>query len=428
MIQVKVGTTTPIDITRFVVDLDDIPVITRNRDYSAIGENVKLSLHDDIRNEDVATSSLVYVEDATYQIYRNGSFVFTGKVSSVEYKYGKNRTEIELEHPITSMKKIEFTTYEMASYLSPHTQSYTIYNYPLATPVHTVHMMKIPEFIEGCFNRIGFNVDTGSYDTMQRYRRIYSGPSLVVSGGFDMISYDMVWGLNQTVMSSSAWYNSNIDAINNRIYLFDVVDKISNIFRFGYRFTGHNTVKLLVNSDETSTYNYYYDINTDIGYSNILNYVKKDIPKYKFEPTGAKYDYYLPPINSTPTQTDLIFYFIDNGNGVGMQHISNDILLVNSSRYRTIDWYNNLLFYWFGTIGPSNYVSSSLSTSWMGTDNRYSGGESTLLDNNINQYEEITVKDFDLSADLKPVVGITIQPTEVPNGERIKITQYRIDI
>lgn len=428
MIQVKVGTTSPIDISRFIVNIDDIPVLVRNRDYSAVGDNVKLSIHDSIRNENSSTSSVLYNFNTVYQIYRNNSFVFTGKVSGVEYEYGENKTTIELEHPIISMKDIEFCTDEMAPFLSAHTQSYTIYNYELNTPVHTVKMMKIPEFIQGCFNRIGFTVDTSSYDSMKRYRRIYSGPSLIVSGGFDMVSYHMIWGINQNYMSSSTYYNSDVNAVNNRVYLYDVVDIFSQIFRFGYKFTGYNTVKLLVNSDETSAYNYKYDINTDIGYSNILKYVKRDLPKYKYEPNHIKYDYYLPPVNSTPTQTDLIFYFINNNSGVQMQHITNDIYLANSSKYKTLNYYNNLLFYWFGNISPTNYVSSSLSTSWMATDERYSGGESTLIDNNINQIEEITVKEFDISADLKPVAEIKIEVTDVSNGERIKITQYNIDL
>jgi len=154
------------DISSYVTDIDAVPFVTRNPDFTLVAEGYKF-------NYSSACTSSFDVGDEVY-FYSGSRALHHGYIISSKYDYDKQINEVEVEHDFLRLKEyvVDVATFGTAFSTYSTVQNTNNYNNNL------INGMGI---IQSCLSIIGRTVDTSSY-TSRNYTSLYGYYGIYTGG------------------------------------------------------------------------------------------------------------------------------------------------------------------------------------------------------------------------------------------------------
>jgi len=433
-ITVKKGTTAPVDITKFILECSPIPITTRNRDYTLVAEPVNIVFTSQIYNEtaptgtfSINTGPIAGADTSVLQFKNNDTYIYTGKVESIEQNYGQGTFNITLVHPFQRLKEYYWYTNDMDAYLDTEKQTYQVLDHTNpSTVLQERDMITIHGLFAACFLRIGFLYDSSSCVNFPEYRRTANGLDWAETS---LIPMDMIYAINQTFVSQPANYGT-VAAIKDRLTVWDVVSFYAQVFRMNFRFSKYNTVYAFRNQLGKDVVQDTYTINTVVSSSQILEYSYENIPKYFPAPSAVSFNYYLGTTGSYSNP----FNYLDYYQSPYIWDARNNTNITTDGKYddyRQSEFLNNVVFIWVTNFTNSASFLDNAYSWWAGggaTSIRNDANETIIRDNNVIADERMTVIGLDL-VNVKPVESVYLIPNNYHSGSEVcEIQQFLINI
>lgn len=349
----SVGTGSWYDISDYVISCDDIPSITRNHDFSLIGDDIRFTLSDTFTLATFALDDIVNIKSGDV-------YLFSGIITYLEHDYSNYTTEITIKHKLNKLKdyKVDYDT------LHTKIELYgTVKNF-LQNDRSVIAVINLLQAIfESCELELDFSniANDYSYDTISGYSLYDDVFTTILSSEEPIYLYaiymiqSMVYSINQTIATSHTTIDASVDYSFKKITCWDLVDKLCSLF--GFQFTFYNDTKFYVHicpllnpntilGDRlsiSSSAKYEYSETNNIS-ENVLNKLY-----YEFNWIKASNIYHVIPVPGGYSLTSPY-----DENAITALEVAPTGKTTTSTT--GLPYYNNLVFYWVNnTLTPDGY-------------------------------------------------------------------------
>lgn len=315
------------DVSDYITSIGEVPIISRNPDYTIIYEGYKCKLS--------SASTVIPVKNDSVYFYSGSILLHNGYIDSIQYNYDDRDFEIEVSHIFKKFEDVLVSpTTTFNNYLYNNTIQKNVYG-------QTTTLIKHKSLIKAIFDIEGLTVDTSSYctnNTFNWYAWHDHVMHTAVAGNDDEIYYlpEQILNINQDGIYTPGQMNPPDDTVlGNQITVLELLSLLSSITGYAYAPKDTSSFYIINNNDhqviDTNKIYNYQETNYigDIGL--YINY--KTLPtdnKAGLGYVGYLNTYWLP---TNKTQTMYI-----SETTAQMEYTTLDIHLMKN---KEITWYNN---------------------------------------------------------------------------------------
>jgi len=363
------------DLTDYVTECDNIPVLARNHDFSLVAEGLSLKVSSKFTGCTITIDDLIVIANDSELV----NVLYAGYVTDSPFDYKDKSYKVTISHPLQKLKnyyvEYDVTKSSLSSYIAAEVES--IKFNPSTNANYKRSVISVVGLIRALFRTCGLDINISSFNTAKTYvlGSMY-GHSLIDNVSKNLTSEtiylqsiylmpNMVYAINQDVAVNYSVIDTDVEMSAKKITCWDLVSRLCSLFGFQFTFSNYDSFSIKCNF-LASTSNMQLGDLLDVNSINLWDY-SLEYTKEKMNLNSLYYQFkwrgdttlFLSCTGYTTSSTWSEATVFDGATQYDLGDAPSG-KSTTAREYNVISHYNNLVFYWIGELNGGTYKAYSI--------------------------------------------------------------------